>query len=446
MRIQPSPIASPSVLNCLLLVLLSCSTVAVAGPCEVQRPAEAQAYPCGVLATGSTPQTLAVMGKSAGANVRHEYARLNVVALSVPNASVFKALEYSSMKLYPDLPVHMVAGKGNKGGGGGSGGGSSGEIVPEGVKRIGGPGTASNVGVAIVDTGIDLSNADLTVGKQTYDAYGGDGSDQNGHGTHVSGIVAAKQGNNIGVVGVVPDATVYAVRVLDASGSGYDSDIIGGLDWVLANYQNVSPNISVVNMSLGRAAVASDSDPQNPMHVAVQSLTGNKIAVVVAAGNDQTKEISQMVPAGYAEVLAVASSAAQTGTTQCSRLRTPIPADTASFYTTDGAGVAISAPGEASENVSRGCLISTVGITSLKVGGGTVQMSGTSMASPHVAGVVAALKQKNSGFSPATIRGCLATYAQYAGTAPLDSPTSSYTYDGVREGIVYLPAVLQGCN
>lgn len=424
-----------------ITLLLTC-TAAWAAPCQVERPAQAQTFPCGVIATGTTPHTLAVMAKSKGAGVRHEYQRVNAVALSVPTPSVYDALKYSSMHLYPDLPVKAHAGKGN--GGGGTPG--SGEVLPEGVQRIGGPGTAAGVGVAVVDTGIDLANADLKVGSQTFDAYGGNGSDQNGHGTHVAGIVAAKQGNGIGVVGMVPDATVYAVRVLDASGSGYDSDIIAGLDWVLANAQLVSPAIQVVNMSLGRDAAASDADPQSPMHVAVQNLTSRNIVVVVSAGNDQSQQISQVVPAGYPEVLAIASTTANTGTTQCSRFKTPIQADSASYFTTDGAGVAISAPGEASENLSRGCLLSSIGILSLKPGGGTVRMSGTSMASPHVAGVVAALKQKNTAFSPSTIRTCLASFAQSAGEAPLNSPASGYTFDGVREGIVYLPAVLQGCN
>lgn len=412
-----------------------------ASPCDVTRPAQAQAYPCGVLATGNTPQALAVIGKSKGASVKHEYQRLGVVALSVPNAKVFDNLRYSSLRLYPDLPVKMHAGKG-----GNNGGSTSGEVMPEGVKRLGGPGTAADVGVAILDTGIDLANSDLKVGTQTYDAFGGSGADFNGHGTHVAGIVAAKQSNGVGVVGVVPDATVYAVRVLDASGSGSDSDIIGGLDWVLANQRLVTPGIEVVNMSLGRLAVASDADPQSPMRAAIKSLTDANIAVVVSAGNDQTREISQMVPSGFAEVLAIASTTAETGTTQCTRFKTPIPADTASYFTTDGAGIAASAPGAASENVSRGCMVASVGILSLKAGGGTTRMSGTSMAAPHVAGVVAALKQKNPGMSPATVRGCLTDYAQYAGTAPKNSPVSSYSFDGIREGVAYLPAVLEGCQ
>lgn len=439
MRISSSLTAARLLPSLLAIPLVSLSSLVHAGPCDVERPANAQTFPCSVLATGSSPQTLAVMGKSAGAGVRHEYKRLNVVALSVPNASVFNALKYTSMRLYPDRPVQMHARKG---------GGSTpaGEVMPEGVKRIGGPGTAANVGVAILDTGIDLVNADLKVGSAAFDAYGGNGNDLNGHGTHVAGIVAAKQGNSTGVVGVVPDATVYAVRVLDASGSGYDSDIVAGLDWVLANYQGVSPNIAVANMSLGRSAVASDADPDSPMRAAVRALTTRNIAVVVSAGNDQSREISQLVPAGFPESLAIASTTAETGVTQCSRFTTPIPADTASYFTTDGGGVAASAPGAAKEDVTRGCMLSSVGILSLKPGGGTVRMSGTSMASPHAAGVVAALKQKNGALSPATIRTCLTTFAQNAGTAPYNSPTSGYSFDGVREGVVNLPMVLQGCN
>jgi subtilisin family serine protease len=120
-----------------------------------------------------------------------------------------------------------------------------------------------------------------------------------------------------------------------------------------------------------------------------------------------------------------------------------IKADTASYFTTDGAylglqGVTISGPGEDQENINKGCFISSVGILSTRLGGGTTRMSGTSMASPHVAGIVARMIQ-NSILGPENIRGTLRSTAQEHFTAPLDSPTSSYSFDGEQEGIAKAP-------
>ena len=158
---------------------------------------------------------------------------------------------------------------------GGGGGGTSTEIVPAGVQRIGAaPGalvyTGALVGVAVVDTGIDFNHSDLKpLGTAAFSAYGSSAQDNNGHGTHVAGTIAAKK-NNIDVVGVAPAATLYAVKVLDASGSGSDSDVTAGLDWVAANAALVQPNIRVVNMSLGRTGTLND----NPiLHTAIQNLT-----------------------------------------------------------------------------------------------------------------------------------------------------------------------------
>ena len=323
----------------------------------------------------------------------------------------------------------------------GGGGSSTVQIVPEGVKRIGAaPGvvgyTGAGIGVAVVDTGVDLAHHDLAA-VDAFSAFGGSAQDDNGHGTHVSGIIAALN-NGIDVVGVAPGAQIYAVKVLDSSGSGSDASVIAGLDYVAANSENVSPHIRVVNMSLGRPVSSDDS----AMEAAIQNVVAKGITVVVAAGNDCGSEISGQVPAGFPEVIAVASTTAKDGTKN--RAGYLIYGDTASYFTTDGLGVTISAPGEDQENVSNAYLLSSVGILSTRLGGGTTRMSGTSMASPHAAGVVALLYEKAGGtLSPSIVRSKLAA-ASNKGVAPKDSPTSCYTFDGAREGVLYAPSALAG--
>lgn len=327
----------------------------------------------------------------------------------------------------------------------------SGQVIPAGVVRVGAklvPETGAGIGVAIVDTGVDFNHADLPVNKIPGDSFVSPGftyttSAQNdaGHGTHVAGIVAAIN-NSIDVVGVAPAATIYAVKVLDNAGSGYDSDIISGLNWIVANATAVNPPIKVINMSFGRGASADDS----AMHTAIQAVVGAGISVVVAAGNNANAEVSQMVPAGFSEVIAVASTTAKNGTSNSKRTAA-IAADTASYFTTDGAydlntgiGVAISAPGEEQENIQLPN-ISSLGILSTALGGGTTRMIGTSMAAPHVEGVVALLLQRFPGLTPEGVKGRIMVGDRNL-TAPLNSPTGSYTFDGEREGILYAPKVL----
>ena len=339
--------------------------------------------------------------------------------------------------------------------GGGGGGGSTSEVVPSGVHRIAADSasaTGLGIGVAIVDTGLDFAHADLNVSNAAFDAFGGNGQDDNGHGTHVGGIVAALS-NGQDVVGVAPEATLYSVKVLDATGTGSDADVISGLDWVLANAASTNPEIKVVNMSLGDAprdcgsadwtlAGGGSRVPDNPvLRSAIQNLVNAGITVVVAAGNDRNIEVKDTVPAGCPEVIAVASTTAVAGTNKCKASSLLIDADTASFFTTDGAfvdgvGVTISAPGEKQEDLT--CAqVKTVGILSLQLGGGTTRKSGTSMAAPHVAGVAALLLQGDPNLTPEDIRTALRNSADGPGQLPNDSILG--TPDGELEGIVQAP-------
>lgn len=351
------------------------------------------------------------------------------------------------VRVVPDRAVSVI---GRPSGGGGS----AAQVVPEGVKRIGAaPGslsyTGAGVGVAVVDTGVDYNHADLQpLGGASFSAFAGTAQDNNGHGTHVSGTIAARH-NTIGVVGVAPAATIYGVKVLDATGSGSDSGVTAGLDWVAANAALVTPPIRVVNMSLGRAGTLNDNPIQR---AAIQNLVANGIVVIVAAGNDASLEVSQQVPATYPEVIAVASTTAKAGTNGYNGFSGVIGADTASYFTSDGAfntttgiGVSISAPGESQENISKAGSVESVGILSTKLGGGTTSMSGTSMASPHTAGVAALVWQKALVLSQTVTPEQIRTRIRGGATnpsAPLDSPTTGYTFDGVREGVLSAPGAL----
>lgn len=329
---------------------------------------------------------------------------LNGYAAPIP-ASVLQLLKSDSRVLFisEDREVHTTA-----------------QTLPTGVDRIeadqsstkSGDGTGSvDEPVAIMDTGINTSHRDLNVvgGKSCVLGSLGSYNDQNGHGTHVAGTVAAKD-NGDGVVGVAPGAPLYAVRVLDATGSGMTSQVICGIDWVTANA--ASKGIKVVNMSLGGAG----SDDGNcgmtnndAMHLAICNSEKVGVTYVVAAGNDGA-DLAGSTPAAYNEVLTVTAIAdfnGQSGGGAASTCRADVDdtaADFSNFTSIGSSDVAhtIAAPGTCIYSTwltgLLGTPISVPGtLPALPVSGlpvdtntsGYNTISGTSMASPHIAGAVA---------------------------------------------------------
>ncbi|MFD5323097.1 S8 family serine peptidase [Streptomyces sp. NPDC127092] len=268
------------------------------------------------------------------------------------------------------------------------------QVLPAGVDRIqadvsttaAGNGTGDvDTAVAVLDTGIDDRHPDLNVagGFNCMDpSRPGAWRDNNGHGTHVAGTVAARD-NGDDVVGVVPGARLYAVKVLGASGGGFTSTIVCGLDWLVRNA--VPLGIKVANMSLGGDG-ADDGNcgfsNDDPEHQAICRVNVAGVTVVVAAGND-TDDLADHTPAAFDEVLTVTAMAdfdGQPGGGAAATCRTSNRDDTAANFSNFAVSTADAAHTIAGPGV---CVRSTRRST------GTTVYSGTSMASPHVAGAAA---------------------------------------------------------
>lgn len=288
--------------------------------------------------------------------------------------------------------------KKNRGGGGGT---QPAQIIPTGISRISAAGHANigaGVGVAVIDTGIDLSHPDLVanIGSASKTCVLGTRSarDDNGHGTHVAGTIAAAN-NAIGVVGVAPGATLYAVKVLNRNGSGSWSSVICGIDWVTAN--TATYNIKVANMSLGGSG-KSDNNCGNTnndaLHKAICRSIAKGITYVVAAGNESS-DSTNSVPASYDDaVITVSALADSDGVAGGLGSKTSYgPDDTFATFSNFGSAVDIAAPG--------------VSILSTWKGGGYNTISGTSMATPHVSGAAALYIAAHPGSTWTEVRDAL---------------------------------------
>jgi subtilisin len=264
------------------------------------------------------------------------------------------------------------------------------QVLPTGINRIdgdlstarSGDGAGSvGVDVAVIDTGIDVSHPDLRVVGGRDCTGSGSYGDGNGHGTHVAGTIGARD-DGVGVVGVVPGARLWSVRVLDSGGSGSISSVICGIDWLTANGPSVG--IKVANMSLGGSG-ADDGNCGNTngdaMHRAICASTAKGITYVVAAGNDGA-DFRSDVPATYREVLTVTAMAdfdgrpGQAAAPTCTDEYDDAYATFSNYavLATDQSHT-VAAPGVCIRSTYRGSTYAT--------------LSGTSMATPHVTGTVA---------------------------------------------------------
>jgi subtilisin len=218
------------------------------------------------------------------------------------------------------------------------------EAAPVPIKGTG-------IRVAVLDTGIDYTHPDLWANYSGgYDFINNDSDprDDQGHGTHVAGTIAALI-DGAGVVGVAPEVDLYALKVLSSSGSGSFSGIIAALDW------SVNNGMQVLNLSLGAS-----SDPGSTTRAAFDNAAAAGLIILASAGNSGAGTDTVGWPAKYDSVIAVASTTST---------------DAISSFSSTGPAVEVAAPGSS--------------IYSTLNGGGYGYKSGTSMACPHAAGVAA---------------------------------------------------------
>jgi len=240
------------------------------------------------------------------------------------------------------------------------------------------------VKVGIVDTGIDANHEDLS-GKlvdcgRASTLFGtvsnGNCADDNDHGTHVSGTIAAKANNGVGVAGVAFNSPLSMCKALNAVGSGSTAGVANCITWL------VQRGSKIISMSLGGGA-------SSTMQTAVRNASNAGALIIAAAGNDGDATLNY--PAAYPEVVSVAATDNR---------------DARASFSNANSDVEIAAPG--------------VNILSTKRGGGYVSFSGTSMATPHVAGVAALIWGKNPGFTAAQVRSKLDASVDDKGPAGRD--------------------------
>jgi subtilisin family serine protease len=312
------------------------------------------------------------MVQGVGGKIKYTYHIVDAIAASIPEKAIVALQKNPNVRyVEPDDLVFAL----------------DAELSDSwGVERIGAgivhddDNKGTGIKVAIIDSGIDYTHPDLDGNYVSgYDFVNDDDDpmDDNGHGTHVAGTVAAEDDGS-GVVGVAPEAYIYALKVLNSGGSGYFSDIIKALEWCMSN------GIQVTNNSYG-----SSGDPGTSVQEAFDNAYNAGIIHVAAAGNSGNppgRGDNVEYPAAYDSVIAVAATD---------------QSDKRARFSSTGPDVELAAPG--------------VGIYSTYIGGYTTY-SGTSMASPHVAGVVALMIVANVS----NIRGQLQSTADDLGDSGKD--------------------------
>jgi subtilisin family serine protease len=262
-------------------------------------------------------------------------------------------------------------------------------------------GARNAVTVAVIDTGVDMRHPDLegrvVAGKNIADNTD-DPTDDDGHGTHVAGIIGARANNRTGVAGVSWGATLLAVKVLAADGSGTDCDVALGI------VSAVQAGARVLNLSLG----ADGAPCGGVQQAAVDYATRNDAVTVVAAGNNAKQGNKQNAPADCSGVLAVGATDAR---------------DKVAPFSAHLSYVAVSAPGVSIESTYYDPKARRHGYA---------RLSGTSMATPFVAGVAALLLSKHPDWTPQKVMDRITTTADDRGIKGRDDYYGAGRVDAAR--------------
>ncbi len=271
--------------------------------------------------------------------------------------------------------------------------------------------TGAGVNVAVLDSGVDLTHPDLADNIVAQHCFNHgtcppadtdeseDARDEHGHGTHVAGIITSRGAAS--PRGIAPDAGIVAVRVLNESGSGWTSDVVAGIDWVVAHQAQY--NIRVMNLSLGGGAYSNgcDNEDANTMlyATAIQAARQSGIVAFAASGNGGYSD-RMMTPACVTGVIAVGStydanvgpySWGSTAQSMCVDSATAV--DVITCTSNSSPVLDLLAPGAV--------------INAANVGGGASDMSGTSMATPHASAVAALMLQAKPALTPVEIESIL---------------------------------------
>lgn len=314
---------------------------------------------------------------SEGVAIRHEYIRVfHGVSVTLDAAGVDAVRRFAYVKrVTEDAPVKAFADEGH--------------LTRIGAERMWSEQNVRGDGivVAVLDSGVDYGHPALGGGIGAgfkviagHDFVTGDSDpmDEHGHGTHVAGIIA---GGNDEVRGVAPNARLLAYRVLDANGQGLISDTLAALEWTVDPNRDgdFSDHADVANMSLGGSG-----DADSPLSLAVDNATNAGVVFALAAGNTP------------GERTIGAPGSARLGITVGSSNEF----DSLTWFSSRG-------PSSPGWDLKPELVAPGSEIRSAKLGGGTIEQSGTSMAAPHVAGAAALLLQLHPGWSPAEVKAAL---------------------------------------